>query len=332
VTSRFGESRPFSVGVEEELMLVDARTLDPAQLFEQVVPDPGPRLKPELFACLVETTTPICRDADEVHERLVDLRREVARRAAPYGARVFAAAMHPTARAHGQPIVRERRYEKMVAELGDAVYRQFVCGVHVHVGMPSAEACVRTLEGVLPWLPLVVALSANSPFSEGRDTGLRSARIGRLAELPSGGAPPPLRSWADWEAATAGRDYTRLWWDARPHPRLGTLEVRVADQQTDVRRTAGIAALVQALSATAADGAAEPYDRELYGERRKASAGTPPAPAEVAELAALVEPPARLFGGWALIEQLLGGRPEAERQLDVGAAGAARDLAERSLA
>jgi glutamate---cysteine ligase / carboxylate-amine ligase len=332
VTHRFGESRPFSVGVEEELVLVDARTLDAAPLFEQVVPDPGPRLKPELFACLVETTTPICSDAAEAHERLVELRREVARRAQPHGARLLAAGTHPTARAFGQPILPERRYEKMVEELGDAVYRQLVCGLHVHVGMPSPEACVRTLEGVLPWLPLVVALSANSPFVEGRDTGLRSARIGRLAELPSGPPPPPLRSWADWEAATSGRDYTRLWWDVRPHPRLGTLEVRVADQQTDVRRSAGIAALVQALAAAVADGAGEPYDRELYRERREDAARVPPAPADVAALAGLVEAPARSFGAWPLVDELLRGRPEAERQLEVGLANAAGDIADRSLA
>src|SRR5581483_3224555 len=198
--------------------------------------------------------------------------------------------------------------------------------------MPSPEACVRALEGVMPWLPLVVALSANSPFADGRETGLRSARIGRLAELPSGGPPPPRCSWADWEAATAGRDYTRLWWDARPHPRLGTLEVRVADQQTDVRRSAGIAALVQALAAAVADGAAEPYDRDLYNGRREEAARVPPAPADVAALAELVEPPARSLGGWPLVDELLRSRPEAERQLEVGVAEAVGDLARRSLA
>lgn len=331
-----GFGRFLTLGVEEELFLVDRGTLAAAPVFSRIVPDPGPRLKAELFACLVETTTPPCKTAAEALESLAALRGEIARRAEAEGATILASGTHPLAEGARQPIVPKRRYRDMLAELGDSVYRQLVCGLHVHVGMPSEEACLRALEGVLPWLPLLLQLSANSPFVEGADSGARSARAGRLAELPSVGAPPFLRTWADWEEATAGLDYTRIWWDARPHPRYGTLEVRLADQQTDVRRSAGFAAIVQALASAAAGGPHAPYDRELYARRREEAARTPPSPREIELLAALVEPEARRLHGWELAEEVLHGEPEAVRQLAVaekaGLEATVRDLAARSLA
>ena len=128
--------------------------------------------------------------------------------------------------------------------------------------MPSAEDCWRCLDAILPWLPVVLALSANSPWFAGELTGMASNRAPILAELPRGGAPAAFASYAEWEAwverlVAIGvmEDYTRIWWDVRPHPKLGTLEVRVPDQPTDVRLSAAFAALVQAMCATAlADG------------------------------------------------------------------------------
>ncbi len=316
----FGSTAPFTLGVEEELLLVDASTLDAAPLFRQVVPQPSERLKAELFACLVETTTSICRSADDALVELRALREEAQRRATPVGAGVCALASHPFAEGERQAILPKPRYLKMAAELGAGVYRQLVCGLHVHVGMPSAESCLRALEGVLPWLPTILALSANSPYIDGADSGVRSVRAGRLAELPSGGPPPLLESWADWERATDGVDYTRLWWDARPHPRYGTLEVRIPDQQTDVRRAAGFAALVQSLAATASDSELRPYDRARYVFRRARAAAAVPDPAEVEVLALLVEPAARKLGGWELARLVLEGGPEADRQLAIGRA------------
>ncbi|HST24693.1 MAG TPA: YbdK family carboxylate-amine ligase [Gaiellaceae bacterium] len=326
----FGDSAPWSLGVEEELFLVDARTLEPAPLFTEVVPEPGERLKPELFACIVEITTPVCGDADGVLDELRRLRHEVASRAAVHGAAIVAAGTHPLAVGAGQPIVPEQRYLDLVAKAGDRVFRQIVCGLHVHVGMPDADTCLRAYEGVVPWLPTLLALSASSPFVEGRPSGMRSSRAGRLDELPSGGPPPVLRSWAEWERAT-GRDYTRRHWDVRPHPRFGTLEVRIPDQQTDVRRSAAFAALVQALVVSVADEAVEVYDRNLYAERRAAAAAEPPDPGELAQLGELVEPAARRFGSWPVVSELLASPPEAERQLELGLPAALRDLAERSL-
>jgi carboxylate-amine ligase len=119
-----------------------------------------------------------------------------------------------------------------------------VNGLHVHVGVESAEHCYERLEAVLPWLPVVLALSANSPYVEGVDTGMQSVRAGVLAELPRAGAPPAFGSYSDWEqwverlvSLGVMEDHTRVWWDVRPHPKLGTLEIRVADQPTSLART-----------------------------------------------------------------------------------------------
>jgi carboxylate-amine ligase len=313
----FGAAPPFSLGVEEELFLVDAETFEPAPIFEQLVLESGPRLKPELFASLVETTTPVCRDAAEALDQLRRLRREVASRATPLGATALATGTHPFARGAEQPILPLPRYDRMRDELGDVLLTQLVCGLHVHVAMPDAATALRAFEGVVPWLPVLLGLSANSPFMEGEETGLRSTRAERLLLMPTGGTPPLLPDWEAWEQATQG-DEARRHWDAWPRLEHGTLEVRVMDQQTDVRRSAGFAAIVQALVATIVDSEAVPYDRAVYARRRGDAARRPPRPDEVAALRELIEPTARALGGWELADGTFAGRPEAEHQLELG--------------
>ena len=163
-----------------------------------------------------------------------------------------------------------------VAYGGISVRRQGVQGLHVHVGMPSAEDCWRCLESILPWLPVVLALSANSPWYSGELTGMASNRAPVLDELPRAGGPPAFASYAEWEAWVerlvalgVTQDYTRIWWDVRPHPALGTLEVRIPDQPTDVRLSSAFAALLQAMCATALDGGL-PHDAALLGDRGRA--------------------------------------------------------------
>ena len=272
-------------------MLLDPATLAPAAGVERLLPREG--LKTELFSCLVETNTPVCESAEEALRELRRLRAVVSDAAAREGMVVAATGSHPFALPEEQPVVQEQRYLEMLEELGDVARGQLVCGLHVHVGTPSFDACLRALDGLTPWLPAVLALSANSPYLAGAETGELSSRLARLRELPRGGPPPPLRTVADWEGAVAaaGVDYTRIWWDARPHPRLGTLEVRIADQQTSVERSAALAALVQALVAA------------------------PPPSGE--DVVAAAEPAARELGTWELVE-LLRQPPEAHRQLEVG--------------
>ena len=316
---RFG--RRLTLGVEEELLLLDAQTLALAPGVERVL---GPdRLKTELFSCLVETNTPVCDSAEEALVELVQLRDVVRERARQEGLVVAASGTHPFSLPDEQPIVQEPRYLEMVEELGSKTRRQLVCGLHVHVGMGSFDECLRTLAAVVPWLPPVLALSLNSPYLAGMETGALSSRAARLLELPRSGRPPQLRSKVEWEAAIAatGEDYTRSWWDARPHPLLGTLEVRIADQQTSVARTAALAALVQALCAVAPEPGR--WDHDGYFARREAASR---GDAATDELLALVEPAARELGTWELIETLR--EPvEALRQLETGRRAGLRQVA-----
>jgi len=326
----FGSEPALSVGVEEELFFVDRETVETVPLFETVVPEPGPRLKAEVFECIVEIATPVCKDASEALRELAGLRAEVRRRAARHGATILVAGTHPLARGQGQPIVPLARYERMRAKLGDRLYAQLVCGLHVHVSMSDPVSCLRAFEGVVPWLPVLLALSANSPFVEGRESGLRSVRADRLLLMPTGGTPPLLPDWAAWEQATQGDDHRRHW-DAWPRPNHGTLEVRVMDAQTDVRRAAGFAAIVQALVATVVEHDHAPYDRELYSRRRDDAARRVPDLSEVASLRELIEPAARSLDGWDLAEHVFDTRPEAERQLELGPEAAVREIVKRSL-
>jgi glutamate---cysteine ligase / carboxylate-amine ligase len=289
VGDSFGRS--LTLGVEEELMLLDPETFALAPGVERLLPAEG--LKTELFSCLVETNTPVCETASEARAEVGRLRRLVIELAQREGLAVAAAGSHPFSIPEEQRIVEEPRYRKMVDELGAVAKGQLVCGLHVHVGMESFEACLRTLAGIRPWLGDLLRLSSNSPYLAGEETGALSSRLATLRRLPRGGPPPQLETVADWEAevAAAGVDYTRIWWDARPHPRLGTLEVRIADQATSVERSAALAALVQALCAA------------------------PPEPGE--DLIAAVEAAARELGTWDLVEPLRE-PPEAFRQLEVG--------------
>jgi glutamate---cysteine ligase / carboxylate-amine ligase len=276
VVDNFGRS--LTLGVEEELMLLDPETLALAPGVERLLPEEG--LKTELFSCLVETNTRVCDTAFEVRDELRRLRRIVVERAAREGFVVAASGSHPFSIPEEQPIVQEQRYLEMVEELGPIAKGQLVCGLHVHVGMESFDACLRALDWIRPWLADVLHVSANSPYLAGEETGAHSSRLAVLRRLPRGGPPPLLESVADWEAVVtaAGVDYTRIWWDARPHPRLGTLEIRIADQVTSVDRAAALVALVQALCAA------------------------PPEPGTYVLPA--VETAARELGTWELVETL----------------------------
>src|SRR6476619_3122245 len=230
-------------------MILDAETFALAPAVEVLIGEseklelPG-RLKTELFASVVELNTDICDSVGGAHEALRELRGAAARIAEENGLRIAAAGSHPFSDPEQQQIAADPRYKEFVGFAGVSARRQGVSGLHVHVGMPSADHCYATLEAILPWLPLVLALSANSPYLAGRATGLASNRAPVLAELPRAGAPPVLGSYAGWEewverlvAMGVSADYTRIWWDVRPHPRFGTLEVRVPDQPTVLART-----------------------------------------------------------------------------------------------
>ncbi len=294
IEQRFGEGEPLSIGIEEELMILDAATLGQVAAVETILREteghslPG-LLKTELFASVFEVNTSPTTSAAEAGEAVVALRRLAAAGAARNGLAIAAAGTHPFARPEDQPVVDEERYTSFVGYAGISARRQGVQGLHVHVAMPSAEACWAALEWTLPWLPVLLAVSANSPWLAGELTGMASNRAPILAELPRAGAPPAFGSYAGWEA-WVGRltelgvtaDYTRIWWDIRPHPRFGTVEVRMPDQPTRAERTAELAAVIQALAAWALeqepDGArADPGRRGDYAQNRWAAARFGPA-------------------------------------------------------
>jgi carboxylate-amine ligase len=360
IPNRFGESAPFSLGVEEELMILDATTHEQVAAVDRIlrgvegVELPG-RLKTELFASVFEINTNICATVGEVDEALPVLRRAAARAAEREGLAIAASGTHPFARPEAQPIVKEERYVTFLGYGGISVRRQGVQGLHVHVGMPSAEDCWRCLDAILPWLPVVLALSANSPWFAGELTGMASNRAPILAELPRGGAPAAFSSYGEWEAwierlVALGvmEDYTRIWWDVRPHPQLGTLEVRVPDQPTDVHLSAAFAALVQAMCATALDdGLPGGMPRVDYVQNRWAAArfgpsaklihpdgrSFPTASELAVELIERVRPAAERLGGVEGLARIDPGQCEAEQQLAARTAPeAAAALVTRSLA
>jgi len=271
----FGQTDPFTVGVEEELFCLDAETLAPRPFPREALD--GARLKEELFESVVELNTGIHSTPAEAAEELSLLRARAKEAAAEKGLVLAASGTWPTAVPEEQPVVESPAYRKFVDYAGPSARRQYVSGLHVHVGMASPEACMAALEALLPWLPLVLSLSANSPYVAGADTGLRSARAEILALLPRSGAPPVFSSYEDWERFVErlvelglADEITRVWWDIRPHPRFGTLEIRIPDQPTRLEETAALATLLQSMaSRLAADG---PADRGLYAQNRWAAA------------------------------------------------------------
>jgi glutamate---cysteine ligase / carboxylate-amine ligase len=344
---RWGESSPFSVGIEEEVMILDAETLLLSPAVEVVLRDVEPlglpgEVKTELFAAVVELTAPASRSVSDAIEAMVALRRGATEVAERNGLRIAAAGSHPISPPEEQEIADDPRYHEFVAYAGVSARRQGVNGLHVHVGMASSQACFQALEGILQWLPLVLALSANSPYIAGRETGLASNRAEILAMLPRAGPPPAFRGYADWKAFVERfvrlgliDDYRRLWWDVRPHPQFGTLEVRMPDQPTRLELTAAIGALLQALCVVVLDGAPTPFDpagRGVYQQNRWAALRHGPRAelihpfrerlvpvADLAvELVELVEPAARELGTSELLEPLLRGGCEGDEQLEMG--------------
>jgi len=364
IEHRFGQSEPLSLGVEEEIMILDSSTLMPAPAVETLVRESGQMelpglLKTELHASVVELNTRVCSNGREAFEAVCALRRAAADISGGNGLAIAAAGAHPKARAEDLVVVPEQRYLDFVEYAGMSAIRQGVNGLHVHVGMPGPGESLHVLDGILPWLPLVLALSANSPYSGGDETGMASYRAEILGLLPRRGAPPLLASYAEWEelmerlvATGLVADYTAIWWDARIHPKFGTLEIRTPDQPTSASLTASFAALFQALCAHAL---AEPrrvrdfafrvvYDQNRWAASRFGPRATLIHPddgrsVDVSELAAelieLTRPYARELGTEELLDRIPLDRCEGDLLLDVGRRdgldAACRDLVARTL-
>jgi carboxylate-amine ligase len=349
IEQNFGRS--LTVGVEEELWILDAETRELVSAVEVLVAGASGRslpgaLKTELHASVVELATETSESADEAIERLVELRRAAREIAQHNGYDVAAAGSYPTSIPSEQEIAPVDRYREFVEYAGPSARRQGVSGLHVHVGMPDAEAAFRVMEAIIPWLPVVLALSANSPYFEGGDTGMLSIRAEVLGLLPRHGAPPAFRDYAEWERfiermAESGvaSDYTSFWWDIRLHPRFGTLEIRTPDQATSIENAAALVRYIRALCEWALDAPArefDPSERGVYDQNRWAASRFGPhgklihpdrnVALTVAELAAELPIP---------LDGLDPRSCEADRQLEVGRANGLHavcaDLVERSV-
>ncbi len=320
---RFGSSPPLSLGVEEELLLVDERlslTAASGVVLDSVGGAVGERITSEIFADQIELKTGVCHDAGEALAQLREAREAIF----DAGFALLGSGLHPADELGEARLVAKPRYEVVRKDLG-GLLRTPPCGLHVHVGMPDPDTAVRVGNSFRLYLPVLQALSANSPFWEGVDSGHASARTSIVRAYPRFQLPRQLRDYEDFcnvadqlIAAAGVEDYTYIWWDVRPHPKLGTIEVRALDVQTDVTTSSAIAALIQAIAAKELD---QPTAPGLYREAleesyfQAASHGleasilfdeeTPsPAPQIARRVLDSVRPYAREMGGDAALEEI----------------------------
>jgi glutamate---cysteine ligase / carboxylate-amine ligase len=248
----------YTLGVEEELMIVDRKSMDLVSAVEELmvaVPhETEGQVKPELMQSVLEISTDVCRNVGEAAGQLEDLRRRVRETAEAKELTIASAATHPFARWEEQRIVERERYREIVDALSFVVRQELLFGLHVHVGIDDPEKAIHVANGMRVHLAILLALSTNSPFWRGAPTGLMSTRTPIFKLLPRVGVPQRFESWSDYQSriefmvdAGVVPDYTFLWWDVRPHPNLGTVEIRSCDAQTRLEHTLALVALIQAM-------------------------------------------------------------------------------------
>ena len=251
VPATFGAESLWTLGIEEELLVVD-QAGDLASHGGTIVEDadpPGGVVEEELFKAMVEAKSDPCANAREAAGELLRIRQEMLET----GPRLMGSGVHPTAVPADAEIQGTPRYAAIGEDLG-GILRTPICGQHVHVGMPDEETAIRAYNGIRTHIPLLNALAANSPYWFGDDSGLASARTAIFRSYPRAAMAPEFENYADFRrvtdqvvAAAGVDDYTYIWWDARIHPALGTVEVRAMDTQFDLRRVAALSALIHCL-------------------------------------------------------------------------------------
>jgi carboxylate-amine ligase len=256
---RFGESDPYTLGVEEEYMLLDGETFDLVQHVETVLAathgtELETRINAELMQSVVEIATPICRTPADVQHELAKLRAYVTSVAHERGMRVGSAGTHPFSLFERQRITARDRYRQLIDQMQYVARRELIFGLHVHVAVDDPEKAIQVVNGLLVNLPQLLALSASSPFWRGEPTGLASTRQLVFAAFPRSGPPPRFADYSDYaeivgqlERTGCIADYTHIWWDIRLHPRLGTVEIRICDAVTRLEDAVAITAFCQAL-------------------------------------------------------------------------------------
>jgi carboxylate-amine ligase len=255
----FGKGDPYTLGVEEEYQLLDGETFDLVQHIDTVLAavsghELEARINAELMQSVVEITTPVCHTAGDVLRWLTTLRSYVIEIAERTGMRVGSAGTHPFSLFERQRITAGDRYRALIDQMQYVARRELIFGMHIHVAVDDAEKAIQVVNGLLPQLAPLLALSASSPFWRGESTGLASSRQMVFSAFPRSGPPPRFRDYADYaevvgqlERSGCIADYTHIWWDIRLHPRLGTIEIRVCDGVTRVEDAVAIAAYCQAI-------------------------------------------------------------------------------------
>ena len=246
---------PYTIGIEEELMILDAESLELVNAIESLLePAPAGEIKPELMESVLEVSTDPCANTAEAGAQLRALRRQVTETAASRNLAIGSAGTHPFAMWEDQRIVARPRYRDLISALRFVARQELIFGMHVHVGIDDADKAIHVANGMRVHIPVLLALSANSPFWRADATGLASTRTPIFRAFPRVGMPPTYKGWEDYEqriefmvGTRVIEDYTYLWYDVRPHPNFGTVEVRVMDSQTHIEHTLGLAALVQAM-------------------------------------------------------------------------------------
>jgi carboxylate-amine ligase len=255
---RGDEATPWTVGIEEEVMLVDPATWALAPRIDDVLialdEATGPHVTAETHGSALELGTDPHRTVGEAVAQLADLRNRLAHSLEPLGLSAAVAGTHPTAVWNDTVISSGERYQSIYGSMRELARREPTFALHIHVAVPSAELAVRVLNRMRGHLPLLLALSANSPFWQGRDTGLASARTPLFQAFPRVGIPRCYGGYDDYVEAIdlllrceAFPEPTFLWWDVRLQPRFGTVEIRVMDAQVQVADTSALLALVQCL-------------------------------------------------------------------------------------
>ena len=255
----FAHSPELTLGVELELQLLDPQTRDltPAtgKVLELLGPD-HPNVRPELYQSMLEVSTGVCRDVGQVRRELTETVELVRGACETIGVTLASSGSHPFARYSERIIYPAERYETLIDRNRWVARRLMIFGMHVHIGARDGAHAMALINGLMPYLPHVLALSASSPFWQGLDTGLASSRITIFEALPTAGHPCVFDTWPEFEAAfdamVASHAITSMkdiWWDIRPSPDYGTVEVRVCDCPATVSETVAIVALIHSLAA-----------------------------------------------------------------------------------
>ncbi|MDP8939988.1 MAG: glutamate--cysteine ligase [Actinomycetota bacterium] len=277
----FNGSGDYTIGVEEELHIVDATTGELVPKIEEIMArlpeDLAELISYELFQSVLETKTPVCNTTAEAAGHLRELRGRVGSWAAACGASLASAGTHPFSRYQDQKVTEQERYEKVIRTLRWIAQREVIFGQHVHVGVPGPEEAILCHNRLSEYAPLLLALSANSPFWQGMDTGFESSRVKIFETFPRAGLPPAFPDYGAFEdyvdlmvASGAMDDYTFCWWDVRPHPRIGTIELRILDSQTRIDSAIALTALTQCLvhRMLEENTYSEPYNKPLAEENK----------------------------------------------------------------